>query len=74
MNEGQEGMVRTREKEHGNPSPLKSIQSRKNRGRGVPARHTSGATLSQKLPGATPSQEILLPLGSTTALPPDPEQ
>lgn len=74
MNEGQEGMVRTRENEHGNPSPLKSIQSRKNRGQGVPARHTSGATLSQKLPGAPPSQEILLPLGSTTALPPDPEQ
>ena len=65
MNEGQEGMVRTRENEHGNPSPLKSIQSRKNRGQGVPARHTSGATLSQKLPGAPPSQESLLPLEGT---------
>lgn len=72
MNEGQEGMVRARENEHGNPSLLKSIQKTKNRGGGVLVRHISGTPL----PGAPPSslQEILLPLGSTTALPPDPEQ
>ena len=40
----------------------------------MPARHISGTTLPLKLPGVPPSQEILLPLGSTTALPPDPEQ